>query len=73
MQQKIEAPVTLSSAKCNYCHSLNTITERGRSGVALPPPSHFYKKPAPPPATPSPTKPTPTPTPKPHGESQGRK
>ncbi len=75
MQQKIAPPVTLASAKCNYCHSLNTITERGRTGVVLPPPSHFYKKPPPPPATRPAATPTPapTPTPKPSGESQGKK
>jgi hypothetical protein len=59
MQMKIEGAVTLATAKCNYCHSLTTIQQRGAAGTALPPPSHFYKKPAPTPA------PAPTPTPKP--------
>ena len=50
MQQKIEGAVTLQSVKCSYCHTLQTIRERGGRGVELPPPSHFYKKPAPTPA-----------------------
>ena len=74
MQVKIEAPVTLETAKCNYCHSLATIKTFGAKGVALPPPSHFGKKAIqaaptspPPPAqtTAQPTKPAPTPTPAP--------
>ncbi len=59
MQQKIEGAVTVETAKCNYCHSLTTIRKRGQGGIALPPPSHFYKKPAPTPAA------TPTPKPQP--------
>lgn len=59
MQTKIEGTVTVESAKCNYCHALNTIKELGAKGTAMPPESHFWKKPAP--------TPTPTPTPKPPG------
>lgn len=56
MQQKIEGAMTIEAAKCNYCHALSVIKQRGVSGVAFPPASHFYKKPVP--------TPTPTPTPK---------
>lgn len=66
MQMKIEAAVTLETAKCNYCHSLATIKAFGAKGVPLPPPSHFGKKaiqPAPTVATaPTTTQPT-TPAP----------
>lgn len=44
MQAKIEAPVTIETAKCNYCHSLATIKPLGKKGIAMPPPSHFGKK-----------------------------
>lgn len=60
MQAKIEGAVTLETAKCNYCHSIQTIKAYGAKGVALPPPSHFGKKAI----QPTPT-PTPTPAPKP--------
>ncbi len=70
MQAKIEGPVTIETAKCNYCHALTTIKAYGAKGIAMPPPSHFGKKaiqPAPAPATAAPTeqpvKPAPTPTP----------
>jgi hypothetical protein len=77
MQTKIEDAVKLETAKCNYCHSLQTIREFGAKGVALPPPNHFGKQapttttiaaatttPTPTPApTPAPPKPTPAPTP----------
>ncbi len=78
MQTKIEGAVKLETAKCNYCHSLQTIREFGAKGVALPPPNHFGKQapaaasttvatttsPTPTPApTPIPPKPTPAPTP----------
>ena len=33
--------MTLESAKCNFCHSLQTIKMRSAKGVELPPPSHF--------------------------------
>ncbi|MGE0129135.1 MAG: cytochrome c3 family protein [Blastocatellales bacterium] len=80
MQTKIEGAVKLETAKCNYCHSLQTIREFGAKGIALPPPNHFGKQtptvasttvavakpPTPTPApTPAPPKPTPTPTPAP--------
>ncbi len=61
MQTKIEGAVTIESAKCNYCHALQTIRGFGAIGIQLPPPNHFFKKPA---ATPTPT-PTPTPAPPP--------
>jgi mono/diheme cytochrome c family protein len=60
MQAKIEAAVTVETAKCNYCHALGTIKAFGAKGVAMPPPSHFGKK-ALQPATPA----TPAPAPKP--------
>jgi len=62
MQQKIEGAVKLESAKCTYCHALPTIKERAAAGVALPPPSHFFKKAAP----------TPTPTPKPEAKPEAK-
>jgi Class III cytochrome C family len=51
MQTKIAGSVTIETAKCNYCHSLQTIREYRAKGVELPPPNHFYKKPAATPAT----------------------
>jgi hypothetical protein len=77
MQTKIEGAVTLESAKCNYCHALQTVRDFGAKGVSLPPPNHFMKKGAPAPtpqtiaqvttpaATPAPPNPTPAPTPAP--------
>lgn len=50
MQKKIEAPVTIETAKCSVCHNLQTIKEREAKGIQLPPPSHF-KQPPPPPDT----------------------
>src|SRR5262249_26178219 len=41
MQKTIAGAVTLESAKCNFCLSLQTIKTRSAKGVALPPPSHF--------------------------------
>jgi decaheme cytochrome c component MtrC/MtrF-like protein/class III cytochrome C family protein len=51
MQKSIGGPVTLESAKCSVCHSLQTIKARGLKGVALPPLSHFInqQQPTPPP------------------------
>ncbi len=68
MEKKIEGALTIETAKCNYCHSLQTIREYKAKGVQLPPPNHFFKKS---PATPTPTpdtlalakKPEPEPTP----------
>jgi len=61
MQMKIGEAVTLESAKCNFCHSLQTIKTRSAKGVELPPPSHFrldtIAKLTP--TTPAPTPPTP--------------
>ncbi len=78
MQTRIGGAVKLETAKCNYCHSLQTIRDFGAKGVALPPPNHFGKKPPvvagttlamatnPPTPTPAPTpKANPTPTPEP--------
>lgn len=75
MQTKIEGAVKLETAKCNYCHSLQTIKAFGAKGVALPPPNHFGKQApvasttvamaTPPAPTPAPPKPTPAPTPAP--------
>jgi outer membrane biosynthesis protein TonB len=74
MQTKIEGPVTLDTAKCNYCHALQTVRDFSAKGVPLPPPNHFMKKPAPAPQTvaqvttpsaPAPPKPSPAPTPAP--------
>lgn len=69
MQTKIEGAVKLETAKCNYCHSLQTIREFGAKGVALPPPNHFGKQ-VPVAATTiaaatTPPKPSPAPTPAP--------
>ncbi|MDX2034565.1 MAG: cytochrome c3 family protein [Blastocatellia bacterium] len=44
MQTRIAPPVTLESAKCNYCHALQTVREYAAKGVALPPENHFNKK-----------------------------
>ncbi|MEK7833896.1 MAG: cytochrome c3 family protein, partial [Acidobacteriota bacterium] len=55
MQTKIEAAMTVETAKCNYCHSLATIKSFGAKGIAMPPPNHFGKKAV---------QPTPTPIPK---------
>ena len=62
MQKTIGGAVTLESAKCNFCHSLQTIKARSAKGVALPPPSHFRSmdtlaKATPPPAEPTPATP----------------
>ncbi len=71
MQTKIEGAVQLESAKCNYCHSLQTVREYAGRGVQLPPPNHFVKKaPTPTPQTvaqvTTPTTPAnPAPTPEP--------
>ncbi len=43
MQTKIEGAVTIESARCNYCHSLQTIREFAGRGVQLPPPNHLVK------------------------------
>jgi len=48
MQKNIGGAVTLETAKCSLCHSLQTIKARGAKGVALPPPSHFRAQPPPP-------------------------
>jgi Class III cytochrome C family len=45
MQKNIGGAVTLESAKCSFCHSLQTIKARQAQGVALPPPSHFRAQP----------------------------
>jgi len=70
MQKNIGGAVTLESAKCSVCHSLQTIKARGAKGVALPPPSHFAKPTmadtlakATPPSTPTLPTPSPAPTP----------
>ena len=39
MQKKIQGTVTLETATCNKCHSIQTI--KARKGVELPPQSHF--------------------------------
>jgi hypothetical protein len=76
MEKKIGGAVTFETAKCNYCHSLQTIRLfESRGIVELPPANHFYKKPAPTPTpptlamnmTPAPDtrKPTPEPAPTP--------
>src|SRR5262245_52803387 len=62
MQKTIGGAVTLESAKCNFCHSLQTIKARSAKGVALPPPSHFRSLDTLAKATPPPAEPTP-PTP----------
>jgi Class III cytochrome C family/Cytochrome c7 and related cytochrome c len=46
MQTKVQGTMTLERSKCNYCHSLQTIREYGKKGIQLPPPNHFYVKPA---------------------------
>jgi decaheme cytochrome c component MtrC/MtrF-like protein/class III cytochrome C family protein len=65
MQMKIGEAVTLESAKCNFCHSLQTIKARSAKGVELPPPSHFRMDTIAKltPSTPAPTPPTPEPPP----------
>jgi hypothetical protein len=47
MQKNIGGAVTLETAKCSLCHSLQTIRARSAKGVALPPPSHFRNQPPP--------------------------
>src|SRR5262245_1959096 len=69
MQKNIGGAVTLESAKCSFCHSLQTIKARAAKGVALPPPSHFrpldtLAKVNPRPSEPTPTPITPTPEPR---------
>ena len=64
MQTKIEAAMTVETAKCNYCHSLGTIKAYAAKGVAMPPPNHFGKKAIQPTPTPTPT-PILVPAPKP--------
>lgn len=54
MQVKIEGPVTIETAKCNYCHALPTIKAFGAKGIAMPPPNHFGKKVLQPTPTPKP-------------------
>src|SRR5215510_5635311 len=61
MQKTIGGAVTLESAKCNFCHSLQTIKARSAKGVALPPPSHFRAQPP----VDEPDKPLPPPPPPP--------
>src|SRR5215470_10631685 len=74
MQKTIGGAVTLESAKCNFCHSLQTIKARSAKGIALPPPSHFR---APAMAdtlalnTPPPPTPPPPPAPAPAAASSG--
>jgi len=60
MQTKIEGGVTIESAKCNYCHALQTIRDRSAGGSALPPENHLRKpapKPTPAPSTAPPARP----------------
>jgi decaheme cytochrome c component MtrC/MtrF-like protein len=64
MQKSIGGAVTLESAKCSLCHSLQTIKARAAKGVTLPPLSHFIntgptlaKNNAPPAPAPEPAKP----------------
>lgn len=45
MKTKIEGAVTLEKAKCNYCHSLQTVRVYSTMGIQLPPPNHFGGKP----------------------------
>src|SRR5262245_25504455 len=47
MQKNISGAVTLESAKCSVCHSLQTLRARSAKGIALPPPSHFRNQPPP--------------------------
>jgi hypothetical protein len=75
MKTKIEGAVTLETAKCNYCHSLQTIRTYSIMGVQLPPPNHFGGKPPKPQPvlaanTPKDPKPTPAPTPAPQTTGQ---
>ncbi len=80
MEKKIGGAVTIESAKCNYCHSLQTIRLfESRGVVELPPANHFYKKPGPKPTpgptlamnmTPAPKKPDPAPAPTPAVETK---
>jgi hypothetical protein len=77
MEKKIGGAVTIETAKCNYCHSLQTIRLFEKRGVVeLPPANHFYKNPVPKPTpgptlamnmapTPEPSKPRPEPAPTP--------
>jgi class III cytochrome C family protein len=80
MEKKLGGNLTIETAKCNYCHSLQTIRLFEARGIELPPPNHFFKKPgqpvlamnmapAPAPPGPSPTpevsKPVPAPAPTP--------
>ncbi|MFN0085581.1 MAG: cytochrome c3 family protein [Blastocatellia bacterium] len=44
MQTRIAPPVTLESAKCNYCHALQTVREYAARGAQLPPENHLVKK-----------------------------
>lgn len=46
MQTKIEGAVTIETAKCNYCHSLQTIRDFAAKGALLPPQGHFAKRPS---------------------------
>jgi class III cytochrome C family protein len=45
MEKKLGGNLTIETAKCNYCHSLQTIRLFEARGIALPPPNHFFKKP----------------------------
>jgi hypothetical protein len=74
MQKNIGGAVTLESAKCSLCHSLQTIKARAAKGIGLPPPSHFRAQPpvmaetlaqATPPPTPETRKPETEPVPTP--------
>jgi Class III cytochrome C family len=72
MAKKIGGAVTIQSAKCDYCHSLQTVRLFESRGVQLPPPNHFYKQPTPGPTlamnmapAPEPKKPVPVPAPTP--------
>jgi hypothetical protein len=49
MQKNIGGAVTLESAKCSVCHSLQTLRARNAKGIALPPATHFRTAPPPPP------------------------
>jgi hypothetical protein len=75
MEKKIGGAVTIESAKCNYCHSLQTIRLfESRGVVELPPANHFYKNPTPGPilamnkTAPAPRQPEPQPAPTPVAE-----
>lgn len=74
MEKKLGGNLTIETAKCNYCHSLQTIRLFEARGVQLPPPNHFFKKPgqpvlamnmAPPATAPEVSKPEPAPAPTP--------